>query len=226
MDRKHDIMRDHWEISLSPAEFDAVRSNPELPALVALARGVNALRFCHIAAVAVHDAPESAGVTRQRINSFLFNAAILFEAFETAKKLGPSMTALTSFQSQLAPLFRDPRTRTLLRKDVEWLRNKAVFHFDVKVAKEAVEAVQLPVYRFAAGRTRQTGEVYYELADNLYVNGYLDRANSSVPELDRLKALLTDITSLTVDFTDAADQVIADGLKSMGWQGKPRSNSA
>ena len=97
-----------------------------------------------------------------------------------------------------------------------------MFHFDEKVAKECIENFDLPEYKFASGIGQASGEMVFVLAEEVVIE-YLLRptANeSNESRIIRLKQIMQDTTDARGKFVEAAETLIGDVLKDMGFIGK------
>src|SRR5579862_7577051 len=75
-----------WQIVCDRTAFERCQADPKFPYIVALARVVNALNTSHslIAKAFKVDTPE---VVRNRMNSFLFSSALLYEGLVLVRKM-------------------------------------------------------------------------------------------------------------------------------------------
>jgi hypothetical protein len=162
--------------------------------------------------------------SRQSINSFLFASSVLYEGFLLVEKLRQYFRDFDSFKNGFAVLLRDKKIKTLRETVLKRMRNKFVFHFDRDIASESLKDFELPNYRFATGFGKASGELYYGLADEVVMNYLLQpQDNDTDDELNkRLRSMMKDITELMGQFTEAAEQLIAEVLLTMGWTAKIR----
>lgn len=207
-----------WDIVCSKRQFDKLKSDERFLALLRLARFVNALMFCHRPVINAGnmDTPDA---TRQRINSFVFASSVLYEGFRVAEQLGKHFRQLDSFKNGFANLMRDRNAQNLKNTILKRMRDKFVFHFDKDVATEALEGFELPHYKFATGKGKVFGQMYFCLADEVVMNFLLQlKDEESDDELKlRFQNITQDITQLMVKFLEAAEKLIAEALIQMGW---------
>jgi hypothetical protein len=218
-----DLTDNIWDVFCTKEIFEKLKNDERFLNLLTLARFFNALRFCQQPVIDARSSTRPSS-SRQSINSFLFASSVLYEGFLLAEKLGQYFRDLESFKNGFAVLFRDNKIRTLRETVLKRMRNKFVFHFDRDIVSEALEYFELPNYRFATGFGKSSGELYYGLADEAVMNYLLQsKPNDTDIELNnRLKTMMTDITQLMGEFTNAAEQLIAEVLISMGWTAKIR----
>ncbi len=76
--------RDSWELRCSEEKFADLRNDERFWSILTLARSLNALRFCQLAFLALPD-DDTPAARRQRINSFVFTGAVLYEALGFAQ---------------------------------------------------------------------------------------------------------------------------------------------
>src|SRR5688500_15467834 len=77
---------DPWQVSCSADQFEAWRNDAGFCAVVTLARVANALRFAVYALVAV-ESSDTPAAKRQRMNSFMYSGALVFEALCLIEKV-------------------------------------------------------------------------------------------------------------------------------------------
>lgn len=212
-----------WDISCTKDVFDTLKKNMKFFNLLALARFINALRFCQQPVI---DAKTSnlPSASRQSINSFVFASSVLYEGFLLAEKLGQYFKDLDSFKNGFAVLLRDNKIKKLRETFLYRMRNKFVFHFDLNIMSESLEDFELSNYRFVTGFGKASGELYYGLADEVVMNYLLQpQDNDTDDELNiRLRSMMKDITELMGQFTEAAERLIAEVLVSIGWTAEIR----
>jgi len=210
-----------YDICCSKEAFDRLKTDDCFLALLTLARVVNALRFCQKAAIDAKTVTGPAGA-RSRINSFLFAASVLYEGFLTVERLSVHFKSCPSYRNGFALLLKDKDTQSLRQLVLQRMRNKFVFHFDRNVAKEAFEHFELPVYKFASGKGKASGEMYFGLADEAVVNYLLQPAGDESDESikNRYEEILKDTTKFMGRFTESAEQLMAEATdnKHMGFE--------
>lgn len=207
-----------WDITCTEDTFNNLRSDHRFLGLLALARFVNALRFCQKAAIDAKDTGGPAGA-RSIINSFLYASSVLYEGFILVEKLGKNFKNLDSFKSGFGALLRDQNVKSLRKSVLKRMRNKFVFHFDGAVAKESLKNFGLSEYRFASGVGKASGEMYFGLADEVVINYLLQPTQNETEESlnQRHKKIVQDITVLMGRFNESAERLMADALKDMGF---------
>ncbi|MBW1939485.1 MAG: hypothetical protein JRI67_12140 [Deltaproteobacteria bacterium] len=207
-----------YDISCSQETFDRLKSDDRFLALLTLARVINALRFCQKAGI---DGKTASGPARARtrINSFLFAASVLYEGFLVAEGLGIHFKDLDSFRNGFGVLLRDQAVQALRQSFLRRMRNKFVFHFDRDVAKESFARFELPIYKFASGIGKASGEMYFGLADEGVMNYLLQPADkeSDANIKARYEKLLQDTTQLMGRFTKSSERLMVEAMESMGF---------
>jgi hypothetical protein len=208
-----------YDITCSQETFDRIKMDERFLALLTLARVINALRFCQKAAI---DAKAVAGPAGARawINSFLFAASVLYEGFLAVERLAVHFKDFDSYRNGFAVLLKDRATQSLRQSVLHRMRNKFVFHFDRDVAKESFDHFfELPVYKFASGTGRASGEMYFGLADEAVMNYLLQPADQEPDESvkTRYKKIVQDTTQLMGRFTESAERLMMDVMADMGF---------
>ena len=212
-----------WDISCKKETFDTLKKDTKFFNILALARFINALRFCQQPAIDANISNRPSA-SRQSINSFLFASAVLYEGFILVEKLGKYFKDYDSFKNGFAVLLRDSEIKKLRQSFLYRMRNKFVFHFDYKIMSESLEDFEISNYRFVTGFGKSSGELYYGLADEVVMNYLLQPQDSDTDdELNtKLRSMMKDITALMGQFTEAAERLITEVLISMGWTAKIR----
>jgi hypothetical protein len=207
-----------YDISCSKETFDRLKTDECFLALLTLARVINALRFCQKAAIDAKAVAGPAGA-RSRINSFLFASSVLYEGFLTVEKLAVHFKSFDSYRNGLAVLLKDKDTQSIRQSVLQRMRNKFVFHFDRDVAKESFDHFDLPVYKFASGTGKASGEMYFGLADEAVMNYLLQPANNESDKSirNRYEKILQDTTRLMGRFTESAERLMAEAMDNMGF---------
>ena len=207
-----------YDVTCSQETFDHLKTDERFLALLTLARVINALRFCQKAAI---DAKAVVGPSGARswVNSFLFAGSVLYEGFLAVERLTIHFKDLDSYRNGFGVLLKDGNTQSLRQSVLNRIRNKFVFHFDRDVAKESFKHFELPVYKFASGTGKASGEIYFGLADEAVMNYLLQPADDEPDESvkTRYEKILQDTTQLMVRFTESAERLMTDVMGEMGF---------
>lgn len=214
--------KDSWELRCSEERFEDLKNDERFWTILTLARALNALRFCQMAYFAMPDEDTPAAM-RQRINSFVFTGAVLYEALEFAQTLGEYFHDLPEFRETWGTLFRDRELREFRETSLHRLRNTFVFHFDREIAPQALQGFRKAPYIFDSGQGATIGNAYYSLADlaSLYfLVKEEDDDHLSAEELEeifkaRFVLLMQRMLDLSRRFGTAADELIAVALKEL-----------
>jgi len=209
---------EHWEAYISKENFNQLRSNPHLASLLTLARVVNALRFCFRVLIDFSGDKSPAG-QRQHINALLFSTSVLYGGLQLTDTLTKHFGSRASFQEGFAPLLAESRTENLRTKVLKPWRDKTVSHFDRDVASKTINSfnLDLPSYLFVTASGHKTGDLYYNLADEVAINFILGERTSKEEENQRFAEILKDTSDVLTRFVSAADALIVDVLGEMGW---------
>jgi hypothetical protein len=207
-----------YDIVCSKEEFSLLKADERFLGLLTLARVVNALRFCQMAAIHARETTGPAGA-RSRINSFLYASSVLYEGFLVVERLGKNFKNHDSFRNGFGPLLRDQTVKSLRESVLNRMRNKFMFHFDQDVAKESFKDFELSEYKFASGIGKASGEMYFGLADEAVLN-YLLQPTQNEPNESlkgRWEKILQETTQVMGRFTESAERLMADVLVEMGF---------
>ncbi len=209
----------HWEYTCPEEVFQQLKSDKRFLGLLTLARVVNALRFCMARTINSRDNGTPVK-KRQTINGFLFANSVLYEGFLAVERLGQHLKDCKAFTTGFTPLFRHPDVQSLREDYLKRARNKFVFHFDKEVPEEIMDRFDLPAYKFATGIGPTSGEVYFNLADEVVINFLLPPEYGETDDAlgKRHEAKIQEVTEVMVQFTTAAENLISEILPSMGWK--------
>jgi len=215
--------RGHWAVRCSDEIFERQIADERLHMLLTLGRIVNALRFAQQAVTDIRDPDKPAG-DRQRVNSFLFLGAILCEGMGFVRnQLGKHFRHLTSFKKGFQELFRDQGVEDLLRRDTGdlWkLRNKIVFHYDRESVQQGltnIPSAERNNVPFVRGYQHRRGDIYFSLCDDVVVRYLVGPVQEESEFLAKLKQLMHKALQFSYRFGSAAEELITDGLKELGW---------
>lgn len=207
-----------WELWCDAAQYSKYSKDPAFPSLLALARVVNALRYHAVVLLACENDPTPSG-TRQRLTSFLYTAATLYEALLLVQRLGKVFRGVPAFDNRLALIFKDPVVRELQEHILPRFRNQVVFHFQESTFKEALPILEkAPRHVFAAGRGWRNADVHYGLADLLVFHHAVHNPADESDFAERFKDMLQKVTAVVLRLGDDADHLVTDRVAAMGWR--------
>jgi len=193
---------------------EEIKLSEHFCAILALARIVNSIRFVLRAAIDSkdRDTPEA---SRQRINSFLYLGALLYEGIQAVKgEINKVLRHYSSFRQNFVPLFRDKEIESLCSFVLGPLRKKIVFHFDMNTISETLKNVDLRELTFAKSHSQGAGDVVYILADVIVVNYLLNLTSNQ--DSKKIEDLIEKVVSFSEKFCNAADEVISEVLNDFG----------
>ena len=88
------------------------------------------------------------------------------------------------------------------------------------MSKKSLENFELPEYKFATGIGNAAGEMVFPLAEEVVINYFLqpgpDETDDSLKE--RFIKIIDDTNEVTGKFLEAAEKLMADVLKDMGFK--------
>ena len=219
-----DNTSDRWRVTWPGASLDGFKDSDAFVALLRLSRVVNAFRFIHISVADYGGVPDSPSHSRQRIQAFLLSCGLLHEAFLVADACGKHLRHVPSWKERMVPLLRSADVRRLRAADLSLIRNKIAFHFDDDAMREGLGDFKGTELDFLKSWGRAGGDIHFSLADVLAVNYVLDQQPDGDDPLDdddrveRFKQLLSEVTKFQLAFCDAAEVVIAQSLRDLGWK--------
>lgn len=161
-------------------DFERFREDPEIAALLNPARVVNMLNFCHHALIEFPkgDSPAS---SRAMTNGLFLSAGLLYEGLHVAQTMGQYFRGRNSYREGFAKLMGDERMKSFRSSGLKRLRNEAAFHFNDAIAPAMLKKLNLPEYKFLTGEGPQSGNIYYNLANEVMHNHLIgDRATAGI----------------------------------------------
>jgi len=211
-----------WELVCSAEVFDRWRDNPAFPPLLTLARIVNSLNFAGLAAAdkASQASPSS---MRQRINSFMYTGAVIYEAGKFLERASDQLGCFHAYRESLLPLFRRPEYKQLLSGQLHALRNRVVFHFDHNYVARRAAVGPDGCCVFGRGIGATTGESYWDLADRSALDEVIGGPPSEFEA--RYQDVVRRTTELVMGFLRHADEVITEALDNEEWVGRPAEHA-
>jgi hypothetical protein len=216
---------ERWEVYISKEEFEMLRSDASFLALLPLARVVNALRFC-FQTLLEHSSDDKPSGLRQHINSFLFACGVLYEGLKIANTLGKQFGSRKSFRDGFGKLLKSKETKKLNETVLNPMRNKLVFHFDEDVAPSVLKNLDLERYAFATADGSKSGEIYYDLADEVAINFIIGEPGSRAEEDRVFREILKGVSIVMTEYVNSADSLIVDVLKDLNWKQRERKKNA
>jgi len=205
------------EIYCPSNKFQDLRNDERLATLLTLARIINSMRFTQMAVIPVAN-ESTASNKRQRMNSFLYLGALLYEGLKFTEKLGKHFKDLTSFREGFQQIQQDKEVKDLRKSFLDSLRNQVVFHYDGQLVTSNLQTIDFPEYVFAISHGETIGDRYYELADQIVVHSLIQPYKDQKEMERRFTELVKRTVNLSKRFGDAADKLIVEGLQVLGWQ--------
>jgi len=218
-------MENKYCISISKEKFEDLKNNHKFLKILILARFINALRFCQMSSLLqVSDSKGTYARKRQRINGPLFTSSVLYEGFRFAEKsleTDKDFNEMDVYKKGIGVIVNDENNRKLINYSLGIMRNRFVFHFDHKNIASIGESLHNFIsdsYIFAFAHGEAAGNMYYELADQFFINYLLNHkgAKSNDELKESLKVLYQETLNLMDRFTEATEELIAEVLSQLG----------
>jgi hypothetical protein len=169
--RARTLTMENWSVVCDSKTFARCKADKRFPYIVMLSRAVNSLNFVHSAMIRVgqRDEPE---MQRDRLSSYFFASATLYECFNLIKSMEPLFLNDAAFRKTLQPFLKQKRTKTLREEHLNHVRNGAVFHFQpertrVRSFVGMINSAAIKERTFASGLGKRKGGMYYTYADIL-----------------------------------------------------------
>jgi hypothetical protein len=153
-----------WSVVGDRKVFKRCQQDPKFPFIVALARAVNALNTSHSLIIRSYkvDTPE---VVRNRMNSFFFSSALLYEGLVLIRKMKKLFGGEAVYESGLRMLLRNPLVQRLEQMHLNAARNHAVFHFLPDKFEGAIKRENHPSCTFIGAHGMKNRSVHFSYAD-------------------------------------------------------------
>jgi hypothetical protein len=206
-----------WRIQIPVNDMDRLRHDPQLAALLTLARILNSILYTGNAMLDRRDG-DTPSDNRQRSSSFLYSAALMYEALEFTHRAGQHLRQFAAFTNDLSPILRDPDVVELRKGLLRRLRNQAVFHHDDDVIPKGLADLDLQDYTFAAGVGTAKADVFFSLADFVVISFGLGSVPAGSDFMSHFAENLGKVARLEVRFQNAAEKVLTEAVAHFGWK--------
>jgi hypothetical protein len=201
----------------NPGIFKRCRADKKFAYVVALARAMNALNSAHSLMMTTGSRNDPAAL-RDRMNSYFFVSAILYETLELIRKMSPVYGKDKSFQDSLQIVLKDKTAQALERTHLKAARRDAVFHYVPDRFAEAIAKTPITECVFASILGQRKGDIHYAFADMIAAEiGAGTRIDNSVVVNDMMEKTLT----LVRQFIDHSENFIAGQLNGWGFEVLP-----
>ena len=204
-----------WRLLCTAETFAALRNDKEFAFLVTLGRIINAFKF-GVATMQTETAITPAA-DRQRMQAFLYVAALVHEMTQFRAKHAKTCGELTAYQDTFASLDERPidkRTADLLSK----IRNRAAFHFDLTVTQRTLPSLPDESCSFAAGSSRRRMDTNNELAD-IVTYMFLFGGEEEFEVLhNRFMSFYETLQDLVGDLVERMERVLFTRLRARGFR--------
>lgn len=221
-------------ITISPEEFDRIKTDPAFVNLMILARATNAINFCISVMKSASEESKSSDApagSRQLLNAFLFSCGMLYEGLNITSGLGRDFHDLESFRNGFQQLWANPITHRLRQGPNGPLceaRNRVAFHFlrdDMMGATlRGINAEASDQIVFASAKRRDPSkpgvapnDVYYTFADEVAVNYLAANPGAGQTAEEKVVADWQDITYLLNLYLTCANSLIEEVVAQKGW---------
>lgn len=206
-----------WRVECDRETFEKVRADEKFPYIVALARAVNAMNFVHTAMLHAgeDDAPDK---QRERMNSFFFASAILYEGIKLIRTMTRIFKDDVVFQNGLLMLLRDPVAQKIEQQHLKPARHQAVFHFIPETFAETINSATVNTCTFLAAQGQSKKHVYYTFADIVTTEILVGLAADTEEFYAALEAAMAGTRDLVIRFADQADLLIGRNTQDWGFK--------
>ena len=205
-----------WHMICSQPVFEKCCTDEKFPYLVALARSVNALNFVRSVMNYTQDL-ETPASKRDRLNSYLFGSAIMYEALILIKTMNKGFRDDPQYQHGLRSLLKDPTAQQIERDHLIPARHKAVFHFDADMFRETIEKGIPNQCLFFSAKGRKRSELHYSYADLVAAEILVGASSADEDFYKVLEDAMQKTELLVSNFMDHAEKLIGENLAKWGF---------
>ncbi len=209
-----------WYIAPSREAYEKAQQDERFQYIVALGRAVNALNFVRSIARLRSPEEDSPAAKRDRMNSYLFGSAIMYEALRLIRRLNRSFATDPIFQNGLRLLLKDKDAQAIEREHLDAVRNQAVFHFIPATFAAAIQK-HLKHEKFCSGQGTTKGGVNFSYSDiiaaEILMGSYTD-VDSGPDAIEKFNAVVARTNALTGQFVEHAENLIRHTLGDLGFE--------
>jgi len=155
---------------------------------------------------------------RNRINSFLFLNALLFEGHRLVQRLGRNFRAYKSWPPGFGSLLANNAFQNLISNSIKPARDSVVFRVGENDLAQALDAYSTDPVVFVTGIGPSVGNAYYDLADLLALSIYLGPSDDDLQPLGKAEKAFSESRDFAIAFLNAGDALIAEGLQKLGFE--------
>jgi hypothetical protein len=159
--------RIEWAIFCRPDVFDKCRNREGFPELVCLARVINVLNYLY-SPVSQLEGAEPHHI-RDRMNFYLFNAAVLYEGLDLVRKMNKPFKSDATFRATLHSVLRDPTVQKIESLHLKKARHHAVNHFLPDMFSEVIKDLPTEECFFLKATGMVNKNIHFEFADRMAV---------------------------------------------------------
>lgn len=209
-----------WFIAPPREAYVKAQQDERFQCIVVLGRAINALNFVRSLAQLRSMDDDSPAAKRDRMNSYLFGSAIMYEALQLIRRLNKPFATDPIFQDGLRLLLKDKNAQAIERKHLDAVRNQAVFHFIPATFAAAVQK-HLKPEKFCSGQGTAKGGVNFSYSDiiaaEILMGSYTD-IDSGSDAIEKFNVLVAGTNALTSQFVQHAENLIRHTLQDLGFE--------
>jgi hypothetical protein len=205
----------------NPAVFKKCRGDKRFAYVVALARAVNALNSANSLMMSTTGRNDPAA-HRDRMNSYFFVSAILYETLKLIRTMGSVYGNDKSFQDSIQMLLKDKTAQAVERMHLKAARRDAVFHYLPDPFAEAIAKTPMTECVFLSSVGEKRGSLHYAFADYIAAEMMVGaRLDDNVTVNDMMEKTL----KLVIQFIEHSENFIVGQLNGWGFEVRPPSSA-
>jgi hypothetical protein len=216
-----------WSIFCRPEVFEQCRNREGFAEIVCLARCINTLTFLY--SVVCDLKGDNPSRIRDRMNFYLFNAAVLYEALNLVERMNSVFRTDPAFQKSMRPLLKDKTARKVASLHLKNVRHNAVNHFFADSFGAVIKTLAAETCVFVKATGTVNKDVHFEFADRMAVRILVGDTVGDPASADfkaRLDNVLVEIGDFNGQFVTQAEQFLVAKLYEWGFERKESVTAA
>ncbi|HQU85725.1 MAG TPA: hypothetical protein PKY59_21495 [Pyrinomonadaceae bacterium] len=203
------------------SQLDKLRTDAKFILILRLGRYLNQLSFCLQANRDYWDDNSPIGI-RQQHNSLFFLYGVIYEAVKFRDELGKEFGTYKSFKNGLALLMKNKDFQSLREIELNYLRNKVVYHVDSMPYEETLKTLNLRKLDFFTTKGNEFIDVHFQLSDDIALNFMIGDHGTLKDEEAKFKEILEKIVRLSKEFVKHSHNLITEYIERKRWKVETR----
>ena len=204
-----------WMVTFNRTIFEASVQDKKFAYIVTLGRAVNTILFIH--SVNRDPANDKPSVRRDRLNSYLFGSAVIFESLNLIESMITEFSGDEIFQNGLRAILNDETAKQIKKAHLKGVRHQAVFHFDPKAFGDALKKTSFYDCPFVLSRGESRQDLSYQLSDIVAAEILVGLPSDTEQFMATLGNAMRKTSELVDKFVQHSEELIIHHLKRWGY---------